>query len=546
MNIDGDAGTPMYRFTGNLDEVAFLKYDVTSLVYFLPNRKSAAIIGVGGGRDMLAAALFGVPSITGVELNPIFVRLLSSEPGFADFNQVVKLPGLRLINDEGRSWFARTGDKFDIIQMSLIDTWAATGAGAFTLSENGLYTVQAMKIFLSRLSPQGVFSISRWYQPDRPKETGRMVSLAVAALLEMGVREPRRHLFLASEGRIGTLLISRNPFSADDLAALNEAVANYDYKTFLSPVGRSTRTGSEILNELQNIVDTGSREELERYTASLALDLTPPTDDRPFFFNQFPIGRPLQAVRLFTEMYGHGGEGGVYEGNLVATGTLLILLIVSLGLVLATIVIPLRGATKDVGGQLVANGTVYFLLIGIGFMMVEIGLLQRTSVFLGHPMYALSVLLFTLILATGLGSLLSERIILDTSLKFAAWAVLVGGYIMTLPIWVGYAFDEFSDARFLARAILCVATIAPAGLLMGFGFPTGLRLISAIDRRPTPWFWGINGAAGVLASIVAVATSIGFGIRTTLTVGAICYLLLIPVGTSLLRQRVRTLGARAS
>ena len=135
--------------------------------------------------------------ITGVEINPIFIKLLTRDLDFTAFNQISRLPNLKFVNDEGRSWFARSTDTFDVIQMSLIDTWAATGAGAFTLSENGLYTTQALKIFLSRLSPTGVFAVSRWYSPTRVQETGRMLSLAVAALLEMGISEPQGHIFLA-------------------------------------------------------------------------------------------------------------------------------------------------------------------------------------------------------------------------------------------------------------------------------------------------------------------------------------------------------------
>ena len=160
--------------------------------------------------------------------------------------------------------------------------------------------------------------------------------------------------------------------------------------------------------------------------------------------------------------------------------------------------------------------------------MVEIGLLQRMSVFLGHPIYSLTVVLFTLILATGLGSLLSDRIVLDGRLRFSIWAVLVGGYILGLPLWLPDLFPAFGGSGLLVRAAVCVAAIAPAGVLMGFGFPTGMRLISLIDRKPTPWLWGVNGAAGVLASIVAVACSIAYGISVTLMVGGICYLLLIP------------------
>jgi hypothetical protein len=350
-----------------------------------------------------------------------------------------------------------------------------------------------------------------------------MLSLAAAALMEMGIQHPRRHVFVATEGRIANLMISREPFSDDDLKALRGAVTEYEYDILAAP-------GTPVMSEvLRNILTARSRDELDRYTSGLDLDLTPPTDDRPFFFNQFPFDKPAKAVELFRKMYGKGGYGGVYEGNLVATGTMVILFVVSLALVLMTIVIPLRPAVKDVGGKLAAGGTLYFMLIGIGFMMTEIGLLQRASVFLGHPMYSLSILLFTLILTTGLGSLLSERLPLDSRAKFTGWATLICAYILTLPAWVPTVFLALDGSTLPTRAAACVVAVAPAGLLMGFGFPTGMRLISAIDRTPTPWFWGINGAAGVLASVAAVACSIGLGISTTLAIGAVCYLLLIPV-----------------
>jgi hypothetical protein len=169
---------------------------------------------------------------------------------------------------------------------------------------------------------------------------------------------------------------------------------------------------------------------------------------------------------------------------------------------------------------------VYFALIGIGFMMAEIALLQRISVFLGHPVYALSVVLFSLILSTGLGSLASERIPLDSRLKLVGWSALVGLYLLALPAFLPDVLLRLESAGVLVRAGLAGLVLAPVGFLMGFGFPTGMRLVSRVDERPTPWFWGINGAAGVLAASVAVLISIEFGIDTTLRVGAVCYLLL--------------------
>jgi spermidine synthase len=532
LNIDGDAGTTAYRFTGNFDDVGFLRYDVTNLAYFLAGRERAAIIGVGGGRDVLSAALFGLKSITGVEINPVFVHLLTREPGFAKFTSVAALPGVQLVVDEGRSWMARTGEFFDIIQMSLVDTWAATGAGAFTLSENGLYTVQAWKIFLSRLTPKGVLTVSRWYDPTVPDETGRIASLAVATLMEMGITEPRRHVFLAAQGTVATLVLSKSPLSASDIETLERAAAEYQHEILMSP--RRVPASDTLLR----IITAVDRKSLDAYTSSLAFDLTPPTDDRPFFFNQLPLSRPFQALAHAKNVLATGPQGGgVRQGNLVATITLLVLFFISLIFVTAAIIVPLRPALKDVGLAVATRGTLYFALIGAGFMMVEIGLLQRMTVFLGHPIYSLSVLLFTLIVTTGIGSFLSEKLTLANRAKITTWAIFTGGYLMILPFVLGELFAAFDHATLTARITICVISITPAGLLLGFGFPTGMRLVAAIDPRPTPWFWGINGAAGVLASISAIAVSLALGITATLIVGALCYFLLIPVALALIQAK---------
>ena len=524
MNIDGDAGTTMYRFTGNVQDVAFLKYDVTNLVYFLPGRKRAAVIGSGGGRDLLSAWTFGLRDITAVEINPIFIKLLTSLPEFADFAGLNKLGGIAFVVDEARSWFARTDQSFDVIEMSLVDTLAATTAGAFTLTENGLYTKEAWQIFLERLTPRGVFSVSRYYAPGNVNETGRMVSLATAALMGMGDADPRRHIFLASAGNIATLLVSRSPISPADLKVLEDTADRYQYQVLISP---TKRPASEVLH---NIITASDEARLERYTASLELDLTPPTDERPFFFNQLP---PLKILKMVFGAQGAVSEKGTASGNLAATVILLILFLVSAWLVAATIIIPILPAIEDVGARLVTGGTGYFMLIGIGFMTVEIGLLQRMTVFLGHPIYSLSVVLFTLILATGVGSFISDSLQLDSPRKFATWSILTGGYIIALPLWLPDLLLTFDSADLFSRAALCVGVIAPAAVLMGFGFPTGMRLISAVDRRPTPWFWAINGAAGVLASIIAVACSISFGISVTVSIGAVCYLLLLPAALTI-------------
>jgi hypothetical protein len=523
MTLDGSAGTSMYRFNGNLEDLAFLRYDVTNLAYALPGLKTGAVIGVGGGKDVLSARLFGVEQVVGIEINPILVDLLTRR--FADYTALARTPGVSLAVDEARSWLARSYRSFHVIQMSLIDTWAATGAGAFTLSENGLYTVEAWRIFLRRLEPEGVFTVSRWYAPGEVNETGRMVSLAVATLLDLSVTATDKHLYLAATDNVATLIVSRSPFSPPSLEALDNAVRAKEFTTLLSP--RQSPSSAT----LRNISTARDQAALYAATRHYHLDLTAPTDARPFFFNQLRFDRLFEASNLT-----HLWRPGVFGGNLVATLTLMTLILVSAGLVLATIVLPLRSTVADTGWTLAATGTAYFLLIGLGFMMTKIALLQRISVFLGHPVYALSIVLFSLILTTGLGSLASERVVLSTAPRLAGWAIATAAYILVLPFWLPQELLTLDSAPLVQRAAFSVLVLAPAGFLLGFGFPTGMRMVSAIDPRPMPWFWGINGAGSVMAASVTVLVSIALSIDLSLQIGAACYLLLL--GPALLLQQV--------
>jgi spermidine synthase len=530
LTIDGSAGTGIYRFDGNLASLDFLRHDVSNLAYAIPDLKTGAVIGVGGGRDVLSQRLFGVRDVTGIEINPITIDLLRRR--FSDYTTIATLDGVTLEVDEARSWFARTPRSFDVIQMSLIDTWAATGAGAFTLTENGLYTVEAWQRFLGRLNPDGLFTVSRWYALDEVDETGRMVSLAVATLLANGAAEPRRHLFLAAAGNIATLIMAKSPLSPAALAALKDAAKTNEFPVLLSPDSAAPSA------ELEKIVSATDRGALDQATAGFHLDLTPPTDARPFFFNQ------LRFRTLFdADVLARLSNAGVVAGNLIATLTLAMLVLISVVLVAATIIVPLQSTVRETGWPLAVGGTVYFALIGIGFMTVEIALLQRMSVFLGHPTYALSVVLFSLILWTGLGSMASERVRLAGAGRLVAWSVASAGYLFALPFWLPALLAELDGAGLLVRAGLCVLVLAPAGFLMGFGFPTGMRLVSAINTGPTPWFWGINGAAGVLAASVAVVTSIALSIDTTLRIGAVCYLLIAAPAVVLAFAAARSHGA---
>lgn len=525
LDIDGAAGTVMHHFDGTRASIDFLSYDLVNLAYHLPGIRKSAVIGVGGGRDLLSAHLFGVDDITGVELNRIFVDLHVRDPFYAKYSNLMAVPGLKLHVDDARSWFAATHESFDLIQMSMIDTWAATGAGAFSLSENGLYTLEGWRAFTRRLTDRGVFTVSRWYNPGDVNESGRMIALALATMMDAGVAEPRRHVFVARTGTIATLVLSKSPFTAEQLALLRDQAERLGFELLVDPDAPSK---SEVLGAM---IASTDRRRLDAAASTASLDLTVPTDNRPFFFNQL---RFRNIPRVIGELLRQQHQVGVLRGNLMASAALVLILVIAFVAVVCTILLPLRAAVKTAPSRLIGIGTAYFTLIGTGFMFAEISLLQFFGVFLGHPIYAMGVCLFSVILSTGVGSLVSGIFPLNTTRRIVAWGLLVGAYLITAQAVLPRLFEATTAQALPARIAISLAVVMPVGFLMGFAFPTGMMLVERIDRDPTPWFWGINGATGVLASVLAVVIGMAFGINVTMLLAGICYLLLIPAARALL------------
>ncbi len=533
LNIDGAAATAIFHYDSTLNSISFLQYDLVNLAYRIPGIKKSAVIGVGGGKDILSAHLFGVTDITGVELNPIFINLLKRDPFYKHYSNLTALPNLKLHVDDGRSWFAATNEKFDLVQMSMIDTWASTGAGAFSLSENGLYTLEGWRAFLKSINDNGFFTVSRWYSPSNVNETGRMIGLATAALIDSGVKDVRPHLFVASTSNNATLVLSKAPFTEEQLRILHDAVRDGGFSEVISP---DRQPDSKLLRQIIESQDLGS---LNRVLGSTYLDLTVPTDSRPFFFNQLRMFDISSLVTVMRRRLNGEGEDGTVVGNLIASVVLMMILLISIVAVILTILVPLRSAARECPRSLAIAGSLYFSLIGMGFMLAEIALLQYFSVYLGHPIYSLGVCLFSLILASGLGSLTSDWLKLNTRGKLLVWGCMVVLYLAVMERVLPPLFQSTTNRERLVRICISLAAIMPVGFLLGFAFPTGMRLVSAIDTQPTPWFWGINGATGVLASVLGVMFSITFGINVTMLISAACYLLVIPTSFALMALQTR-------
>jgi spermidine synthase len=479
-----------------------------------------AIIGPGGGVDVLRAVANGSSSVTGIEINPIIATTIM-RGRYADYAQhLYDRPDVHIQVTDGRSYLRSTPQHFDIVQMTLVDTWASTAAGAFALSENNLYTVNAFREYFDHLKPDGMIAITRW-EFRHPREALRVVSVAMEALHELGVANPARNFIIASQGSLDedgipvVVLAKKTAFTPDEEATVNR---HFDRYSELEPLYLPSEPGQNPFSDLIASNDPYG------FARNYAYNVAPVNDNAPFFFFTLKAGQILGEKGLR-----QGIDWKVNLGVLV----LLLVLVISVLAVLAFLVLPLalrRGESRKSPLTLL-----YFVAVGLGYILVEIAFIQRFVLFLGHPTYALTVVIFLLMLSSGAGSLFSRLWIPKAEMGWVPLSLVVltlGFYVFLLPsrlvALVGMSFDY----RLLVSGVLLI----PLGFIMGMPFPTGLRALAASPAPDLPsgevgpdnaveWAWAMNAAASVLGSVLAMVIAIQFGLTVTLACGAASYLL---------------------
>ena len=511
MDIDASASTPIL-LAQSLDEVQYLRAEITSLGYLLvPAGGSTLVIGPGGGRDVWTGLVFGARRVTGVEINSIIVDDVMDRRFRTDTGDLYHRPDVAVYIDDGRNFIARSREKYDLIQASLVDTWAATAAGAFSLTENNLYTVEAFAHYFEHLKPDGILAISRWTD-----DLSRVVALARAAAEKQGWPTFADHLFIAGQrkradgyGNLSTAVIKRSPITEGEVARLTTVASELDFPVQYSPpIGGQPATGDALNVEVATTTDPGA------FYRRQPVDRSPVTDDRPFFF-QNTKREALGAV--FKRALSSSDTDGM---TLLAR-----LLYISLALVAAFILIPLAlgaRARERPQARLPFGSMGYFGCLGIGFMLIEIGLMQRFVLFLGHPVYSLTVILFTLLLGGGLGSSLGRR--------FGSPGRTLG-LVVPLVMLVGVAYAFVLPPLLAAclgfgiglRIAIAGALLLPLGILLGMPLPAGVALLGRARPDLLAWAWAINGATSVLGSIIAVLLALVFGFRAVALVGAGVY-----------------------
>jgi hypothetical protein len=559
MNTDPHDWRPDYR--DNLMAAA------PSVVNVLRPRGDYAIIGPGGGVDVLRALANGSSNVTGIEINPIIVNDIM-RGRWADYSyHLYDRPEVHMHVGDGRSWVRNAKEKFDVVQMTLVDTWASTAAGAFALSENNLYTVEAFREYYEHLKPDGMIAITRW-EFKRPREALRVVSQELEVLRQAGVSDPTTHFIVVSEGALDedgrpvTVLFKKSGFTPQEESAVRAHLADNPglHALYMPSEMFYDRSGGDFSTEqlaglarqnaFYKLISLGNP---RLFAEHYAYDVSPVTDNAPFFFFTIKTGDVLRGILAGS---GRGMDWRINLGVVV----LGMVLVISLVAVVLFLILPLalfrklRFATAEDGRRHEISGLsnrspgegaayqfqrktypqhshhvkmLYFIAIGLGYILAEIAFIQRFVLFLGHPTYALTVVIFLMLLASGAGSLLSRKWLHDPLQVRTALAIVVA--LLLIYIWLlPPLLRALVGLPFLLKLMISAAALVPLGLAMGMPFPSGLRALasdSSRDDNAIEWAWALNAASSVLGSVLAMVIAIQFGLSWTLACGAGAYLL---------------------
>lgn len=504
MGIDIDAGafTSIVQFDGNLEKVEYLRSDIAAVPYRLTPKQDVLVIGAGGGQDVLIALLHGSQKVTAVEINPIMETIVNER--FGDFSgRLYQNPRVNFVMDEARSFIRHSEQQYDIIQATLVDTFAASSAGAFALSENYLYTREAFTDYWDHLKPNGILAMTRWYF-EPPTEMYRLTAITLEALRARGIAQPEKHIIITRQDQRATFLLKKSEYSLQELEQIRAGEEEGFYEIVYAP---EMGLDAEFVRQLA---------QPQEFVRAYSLDIQAPTDDRPFFFYFVkPSDNPLAT--LFN-MFGGEGEPST--------------LLLTLFFILLVLAILWIGAPLFLFGKatstLRAEWLVYFAGIGLGFILVEIALIQRFILFLGHPIYALAVILFALLFFGGVGSLLTGWIP-ETARARTHQIVLIALALLLLVYTYALQtlFNTFIGMPVAFRIVFSILLLVPLGLLMGMPFPLGIKLVTAHAPDLVPWMWGINGMFSVVGSVLAAIMAINFGLMVTLNLGLLSYILVL-------------------
>ncbi len=523
LTVDGDNLTPITS-TENEGALAFLDALPTAFPYQLVDAPKTLIVEPGGGLNILQALRQGASPITVAEDNPLIVEVVRRQYG--DYaGQLYTRPEVSVEIESGRGFARRAvvaGETLDLVHISLADTFKVVNFGAYSLTESPAYTVDAFRDFYRLLSDDGVLVIPRWLQLP-PSESARAAATAIAALEAEGVEEPAAHLLAYRSFKTMTLLVRRRPFTRAEVNMARQFAADHSFDLVAAPgitpddVNQHNMLEEPLYYQAFQALLGPDRAD---FIAGYEYDISPPTDDRPFFFHYFRWSQIDEILATFGKTWQpFGGSGYLVLFILLGLATL-----ASGTLILLPLVIRRLRGRADTGefsdrSYYTRIGTVIvFFALGIGYLFIEIPLIQYFVVFLGHPTLAFATVLLAVLVFSGIGSLLAPRMPLIPGIV----ALSLGAALY--PVLLRPILSAALGIPLLARLVVAVLTLAPLGIFMGVPFPRALAVVERIDPQLSPWAWAINGCASVLSSILATMLAVSIGFSAVLAVAGGAYL----------------------
>ena len=508
--IDGDAMSVITHVSGAPQSLAYLDFLTAALPYQLLNQPTVLVLGAGGGMDVLLAQYYQARSIVGVELNPHVVEMVQRVYG--DFaGHLYSANNVQIHVAEARSFVTRSQSRYDLIHLALLDSLSAAAAGVQALSEHYLSTVEALQLYLRHLRPGGLLAITRWLQLP-PRDSLKLVATALTALERAGVEQSAQHIVLIRSWQTTTLLVKHSPFTTDEMALVRHFCATRAFDVVYYPGMTAPEANQYNLLDTPDffagvmaLVGPARREFQRRYK----FHITPATDDRPYFFHFFT----WTALPELMALHRQGGMALLEGGYVLLIATLIQATVAALLLIFLPLVawrrhsrvLPCRWST---GG--------YFLALGLAFLFVEISSMQRFILFLGHPLYAIAVVLSGFLMFAGLGSgcgaTLTRRFPQLTTTRLIALAVGGISSLTLLSLWLlPPLFAWASPLSTAIKILLTLGLLAPLAFCMGLPFPLGLAQIAAHMPEIVPWVWGINGCASVVSVMLATLLAMHWG-----------------------------------
>jgi len=496
-------------------------YFTSAMCYHLQEKPEVCVIGAGGGSDVCQALYSGASNVTAVEMNSQIIELMRGE--LNDFaSGLYRRQDVEIVSSEGRTFLQSSERQFDIINVSLLDSYSASAAGLYALNESHLYTVEALEDAFSRLSSGGILSVTRLLKTP-PRDSLKMLATVAGALRGMG-REPAKHIIMIRSLSTATIVSSPEPFIEKQIETAREFAESRQFDlVYLPGIRRAEVNRFNELEEGPIYYESAKRilsEDYREFYSDYAYDIRPASDDRPYFFDFFKWDSLPRMRRELPRRWLIFSEWGY----LVLVASFVQAFLASL----IFIFLPLRiaGPIRSVrGGKFWV--LFYFVLLGAAYMFLEMGFIQKLSLLIGHPVFGVAVALVGFLFFSGCGAIFAERLLARISCRWLIWSAIVLIIVIGLfeIVLLYFGFDLLVGYSRWVRVAVGLVIVALPGFFMGMPLPSALREVYSRSEAMVPWVWGANGFASVTGAVLGTLLAISIGFRMVILTALVCYFL---------------------